>query len=374
MRVVVRKYGGSSVADAARIGRVADRVAALRAAEGCGVVVVVSAMAGETDRLLALARAVAPVPSRRELDVLLSTGERTSMALLALALEARGVPACSLTGSQSGIITDEHHADARVLEVRPDRILRELAAGRVVVVGGFQGVSRARDITTLGRGGSDTTAVVLAAAVEAERCEILSDVDGVWSADPRLVGDAFRHDALPADLALALARGGAKVLYEDAVRRARDAGVTIVAGTSFGPGAGTRIAGDVAAAPGAVAVTADDRLVAVAAGADPQATRDAVVAAGGRVRRMHDGLWFVDARNMTRDLPGSREVAIVSAVGSALGEDAAAAHRGGAALAAAGVAVGWCAGAGDAIAWEVARPQVADAVRALHEALVAAPG
>ncbi len=369
MRIVVRKYGGSSVGDVARIEAVADRVAALRVQEGVGVVVVVSAMAGETDRLVTLAQAVAPQPDRRELDMLLSTGERTSMALLALALRARGIAARSLTGSQSGIVTDETHADARVVEVRPDRIRACVEAGEVVVVGGFQGVSRAREITTLGRGGSDTTAVVLAAALQAERCEICSDVDGVWSADPRVVPEAQRLDALAPDTALALARGGAKVLYEDAVRRARDLGVTIVARTSFGPGAGTRIEAGTGAR-GVVAVTGDARLVWVSAGSMPEAVVDAIAARGGRIRHRTSDGWVVDARNVHQAWPEAAPVGTVTAVGSAVGEDGAAALAGDRALREAGVVVHDRGGQGDALWWRVAREAVAPGVRALHAALV----
>ena len=188
MPIVVQKYGGSSVADVERIGQVADRVAATRAA-GKDVVVVVSAMGDTTDELLALAAQVTRQPARRELDMLLSAGERISMALLSMAINARGVPAVSFTGSQSGIITNDAHTDARIVEVRPFRVQDELARGRVVIVAGYQGVSYKREVTTLGRGGSDTTAVALAAALDAEACEIYSDVDGVYSADPRVVPD-----------------------------------------------------------------------------------------------------------------------------------------------------------------------------------------
>src|SRR4051812_7481744 len=184
--VVVQKYGGSSVADVDRIGGVAERIAATRG-KGSQVVVVVSAMGDTTDELLALARKVSADPHRRELDMLLTAGERISMALLSMALHARGVPAVSFTGSQSGIITDGAHTNARILEVRPVRLHEELRKGKVVIVAGYQGVSREREVTTLGRGGSDTTAVALAAALEAELCEICSDVDGVYTADPRVV-------------------------------------------------------------------------------------------------------------------------------------------------------------------------------------------
>jgi aspartate kinase len=239
--IVVQKYGGSSVADAEKIQRVAARVAATRAT-GKRVVVVVSAMGDTTDELLALARTVSPDPHRRELDMLLTAGERISMALLSMALHARSVESVSFTGSQSGIITDGAHTNARILEVRPVRILEELARGRVVIVAGYQGVSREREVTTLGRGGSDTTAVALAAALSAEVCEICSDVDGVYTADPRLVPEARRLASLSHDEMQELARAGARVLNAQAVEFARDKGITIHALSTFAPGAGTRVA------------------------------------------------------------------------------------------------------------------------------------
>ncbi|HMV68122.1 MAG TPA: aspartate kinase, partial [Myxococcota bacterium] len=262
MRIVVQKYGGSSVADLDKIRGVAQRIARARA-EGAAVCAVVSAMGNTTNELLALARLVSPRPDRRELDMLISTGERISVALLAMALHELGVPARSMTGSQSGIITDEAHADARVVAVQPDRVRAHLEAGEVVIIAGFQGVSREREVTTLGRGGSDTTAVVLAAALGAEHCEICSDVDGVWSADPRVVPAASRVDVMSLDEGLALARGGAKVLFEDAVRYARDAGVEIRATVTFGPGAGSRLQAGATRRAGATAVTGDDQLAVV---------------------------------------------------------------------------------------------------------------
>src|SRR5260370_6592775 len=182
---VVQKFGGSAVADATKLGRVADRVAETVRADR-RVVVVVSAMGKTTDELLALARAVTETPSRRELDMLLSTGERISMALLAMALESRGLQAISFTGSQSGILTNDRHSGARIIEVRPVRIEDELERGKVVIVAGFQGMSYKREITTLGRGGSDTTALALAAALGADG-EIYSAGGGGYSADPRVV-------------------------------------------------------------------------------------------------------------------------------------------------------------------------------------------
>lgn len=238
--IIVQKYGGSSVADVAKIQRVAERVARTQA-EGRKVVVVVSAMGDTTDELLALAKAVTPNPHRRELDMLLTAGERISMALLGLALHARGVDAVSFTGSQSGILTDGAHSNARILEVRPVRILEELGKGRVVIVAGYQGVSRDKEVTTLGRGGSDTTAVALAAALDAEVCEICSDVDGVYTADPRVVPATRRLSELSHEEMQELAQAGAKVLNAQAVEFARDRGITIHAVSTFAPGPGTRV-------------------------------------------------------------------------------------------------------------------------------------
>jgi aspartate kinase len=234
MPVIVQKYGGSSVADVAKIGLVADKVARAKKA-GSDVVVVVSAMGKTTDSLLALAQSVseavpgATSPPRRELDMLLSTGERVTMALLSIALHARGIEAISFTGSQSGIITNDRHFDARIIEVRPHRIEDELSRGKVVIVAGYQGMSYKREITTLGRGGSDTTAVALAAALSASQCEIYSDVDGVYSADPRVVPSAAHLPEIGYDSLSEMAEAGAKVLNAQAVEWARKHRVTLFA-------------------------------------------------------------------------------------------------------------------------------------------------
>lgn len=225
---VVQKYGGSSVADLDKIRQVADQIVATRQA-GKRVVAVVSAMGKTTDQLFRLAQDLTPEPDRRELDMLLTAGERIAMALVAMAVRARGFPATSLTGSQCGILTNDTPGGARIVEVRPFRVQDALDQGHVVIVAGFQGVSYRREVTTLGRGGSDTTAVALAAALGAEGCEIYSDVDGVYSADPRVVLDARRLDAMSHDEMLALARGGAKVLAADAVAYARLHGVALYA-------------------------------------------------------------------------------------------------------------------------------------------------
>jgi aspartate kinase len=228
MTTIVQKYGGSSVADPDKIKLVAQAVAR-RKAEGCQIVVVVSAMGKTTDELLARAKALSKSPPRRELDMLLSAGERISSALLAIALADQGVEAVSLTGSQCGIITNDRHVDARIIEVRPVRIQDELERGRVVIVAGFQGMSYRRDVTTLGRGGSDTTAVALAAALGADACEIYSDVDGVLSTDPRLVAHAQKIDIIGYPEMQELACAGAKVLNAQAVEFAKRAQIALYA-------------------------------------------------------------------------------------------------------------------------------------------------
>ncbi len=238
-RTVVQKFGGSSVADAGKLRKVAERVKA-RSADGWQVVVVVSAMGDTTDELLAMAKKVSADPPRRELDMLLTCGERISMALLSMALHELGVKAISFTGSQSGIITDDTHSQARIVEVRPARIEEALSRGQVVIVAGYQGVSRNKEVTTLGRGGSDTTAVALAAALGAD-CEIYSDVDGIFSADPRVVPSARKLDSLSFDEMQELAAAGAKVLNAQAVEFAKEKGIVIHAQSTHGAGTGTKI-------------------------------------------------------------------------------------------------------------------------------------
>src|SRR5438132_3273570 len=228
MSIVVQNYGGSSVADVTRIKQVAERVMRTRAA-GHDVVVVVSAMGDTTDDLLALAKQVSPNPDRRELDMLLTAGERIAMARLSMAIRELGGDAVSFTGSQSGIITNDRHADARIIEVRPVRVQDELARGKIVVIAGYQGMSYKRDVTTLGRGGSDTTAVAMAAALGAEYCEICSDVDGVYTADPRVVPAATRIGTLSYEETQELAESGAKVLNAQAVEFAKEKGIAIYA-------------------------------------------------------------------------------------------------------------------------------------------------
>src|ERR687888_1236317 len=240
MALIVQKYGGTSVADAPRIRHVADRVVATRQA-GHDVVVVVSAMGDTTDDLIALANRVSADPPPRELDMLLTAGERISMALLAMAIAERAVTAKSFTGSQAGIITDTLHGKARILDVRAGRISEALGQGHVVIVAGFQGVSTDYNITTLGRGGSDTTAVALAAALGAEVCEIYTDVDGVYTADPRLVPEARKLHAVSYEEMLEMAASGAKVLQVRSVEIARNHGVTLHVRSTFSAEDGTWI-------------------------------------------------------------------------------------------------------------------------------------
>ena len=214
--IVIQKYGGSSVATLEKLENIARRVVD-RHSRGYGVVVVVSAMGNTTDELLKKASQITPEPPARELDMLLSTGERTTMALLSIAIQKYGAQAISFTGSQAGIITTDSHSNARIISVRPYRVQDELARDRIVIVAGFQGTSYKNEITTLGRGGSDMTAIALAGALSAEACEIYSDVDGVYTADPRVVLDARKLDELSGAEMLAMAQHGAKVLHDEAV-------------------------------------------------------------------------------------------------------------------------------------------------------------
>src|SRR5512143_2630186 len=257
MPIVVQKYGGSSVADVEKIRKVAEKVAATRRA-GKDVCVVVSAMGDTTDELLALAKKISASPARRELDMLLTAGERSSMALLSMALNDLGVPAISFTGSQSGIITNDSHANARIVEVRPYRVQDELARGKVVIVAGYQGVSYRREVTTLGRGGSDTTAVALAAALDAEACEIYSDVAGVFTADPRVVPEARRLAEVSYEEMQELAEAGARVLNAQAVEFAKDRGIAIYARATTGGDAETVVRRYPPRAPGRVVGVASE--------------------------------------------------------------------------------------------------------------------
>ncbi|MGA7270726.1 MAG: aspartate kinase [Acidimicrobiia bacterium] len=239
MSLIVQKYGGTSVADPERISHVADRVVAAHRA-GNEVVVVVSAMGHTTDALIELAAAVNPNPPAREMDMLLTAGERISMALMAMAIEGRGVGAVSFTGSQAGILTDAAHGAAKIQAIRGTRVTDSLALGKVVIVAGFQGVDpEGKEVTTLGRGGSDATAVALAAALGADACEIYTDVDGVYTADPRIVPDARKLDEVSFDEMLELAGSGAGVLMSRSVEFGRRYNIPIHVRSSFNEHPGT---------------------------------------------------------------------------------------------------------------------------------------
>ncbi len=236
--IVVQKYGGSSLADVERLRGVANRIIATKK-RGYQVVAVVSAMGDSTDSLLEKARKVTLAPKKRELDMLLSAGERIAMSLLTMAIQDQGLDAISFTGSQCGIITSDSHANARIIDVRPVRILDELERDRIVIVAGYQGMSYKREVTTLGRGGSDTSAVAIAAALKAEYCEICSDVDGVYTSDPRLVHDARKIPELSYDEMEAMGVAGAGVLNPDAIEFARTQGMAVYLSATFQEGKGT---------------------------------------------------------------------------------------------------------------------------------------
>lgn len=241
MALVCQKFGGTSVADADRLRRVADTVAATRQA-GNDVIVVVSAMGTTTDDLIDLANQVSSTPSGREMDMLLTAGERISMSLLAMALEDMDVPAVSFTGSQAGILTDDAHGDAKILEITGGRVTDAIAQGKVVIIAGFQGVSpQTKEVTTLGRGGSDASAVALAAALGADVCEIYTDVDGIYTADPRIVPKARKLDEVSFEEMLELAAQGSRVLMARSVETGRRYGIPIHVRSSFNDIPGTMV-------------------------------------------------------------------------------------------------------------------------------------
>ena len=238
MALIVQKYGGSSVADIDRIRNVANRIAEYRR-RGDQVVVVVSAMKGVTDNLIGMAKSFMPVPSEREMDVLLSTGEQTTIALLAIALQSMDIPAASLTGAQAGIVTDGVHSKAKILNITPEKIHELLNSGNVTIVAGFQGQTSKGHITTLGRGGSDLTAIALAAALEADLCQIFTDVDGVYTCDPRVVQSAKKLEDISYDEMLELASLGAKVMQSRSVEFAKKFGVVFEVRSSLNDNPGT---------------------------------------------------------------------------------------------------------------------------------------
>lgn len=251
MSLVVMKFGGSSVGDTERMKRVAKRIVAKKE-EGHKVVVVVSAMGDTTDDLIDLAKSITDRPAVREMDMLLTTGEQVSVALLAMAIQELGTPAISYTGWQAGMITDEAHGRAKINDIKPKRILESLEQGKIVIVAGFQGISDDGEITTLGRGGSDTTAVAIAAAIQADLCEIYTDVDGVYSTDPRIVKHARKLDAISYDEMLELANLGAAILHPRAVEYAKQYNVKLVVRSSFTGAEGTLVKEEAAMEQGIV--------------------------------------------------------------------------------------------------------------------------
>jgi len=402
MPIVVQKYGGSSVADVDRLRRVAERVMRTRRS-GYDVAVVVSAMGDTTDSLLALAKQVSPNPPRRELDMLLSAGERIAMALLSMAIRELGGDAISFTGSQSGIITNDRHVDARIIEVRPYRVQDELARGRVVVIAGYQGVSYRREVTTLGRGGSDTTAVAMAAALGADWCEICSDVDGVYSADPRVVPTARRIDVLSYEETQELAEAGARVLNAQAVEFAKEKGIAIYARAAAAPPPGVIEASDGTVVrrnpprgPGVVVGVASERDVLVLEGDAPGlvllelldrrqvAGKQLYIAGfGGR----GDGLAMVisrenlhDEEQLRRELStleaGARLIdglGAVSVVGAGINATYKNVRRGAACLDALGVSPAGTATSSFRITWLVPRDRVDEVVQSLHRTFIDQP-
>jgi aspartate kinase len=396
--------------------QVADRVMRTRR-EGHDLVVVVSAMGDTTDDLLGLAKQVSPNPDRRELDMLLTAGERISMALLSMAIRELGGNAISFTGSQSGIITNDRHVDARIIEVRPFRVQDELARGKIVVIAGYQGVSYRREVTTLGRGGSDTTAVAMAAALGAEYCEICSDVDGVYTADPRIVPAARRIGTLSYEETQELAESGAKVLNAQAVEFAKEQGIAIYArGTSSPlPGSdpsadGTVVRRHPPRMPGTVVGVASERDVLVIVG-DPtrvalhqtdarhltdggrpfqgrQETGEDLLAlldehhvAGKQLHLSSDRLTLVISRENLHEEARVREaltarfgqdvrisdtLGAISVVGAGINASFDNVRRGSEALTAHGMTIDGIATSSFRITWMIERSRLDDAVRLLH--------
>jgi aspartate kinase len=402
MSIVVQKYGGSSVADVARIRKVAERVVRTKQA-GHDVVVVVSAMGDTTDDLLALAKQVSPNPERRELDMLLTAGERISMAVLSMAIRELGGDAISFTGSQSGIITNDRHVDARIVEVRPFRVQDELARGKIVVIAGYQGVSYRREVTTLGRGGSDTTAVAMAAALGAEYCEICSDVDGVYTADPRVVADARRIGSLSYEETQELAEAGAKVLNAQAVEFAKEKGIALYARATASPLPGDDPSADGTVVrrypprmPGTVVGVASERETLVLTltpdkssgerpDADLLALLDTHSVAGKQLHENAGQLTLIVSRENLHDEPRVRaaladrfgsavtladDLGAVSVIGAGINASFANLRRGSAALEAAGIAVHTVATSSFRITWMIPRARLDEAVRTLHALLI----
>ena len=390
--VIVQKYGGSSVADVRKLKTVAARVMRTRQ-QGHDVVVVVSAMGDTTDGLLAMAKQVSANPDRRELDMLLSAGERISMALLSMAIRELGGDAISFTGSQSGIITNDRHVDARIIEVRPFRVQDELARGKIVVVAGYQGVSYKKEVTTLGRGGSDTTAVAMAAALDAEYCEICSDVDGVYSADPRVVPAARRIATLSYEETQEMAESGAKVLNAQAVEFAKEKGIAIYARATLGPLPGPDPSSDGTVVrlspprmPGTVVGVASERdiimLEGEAAPRDLLAVLDDHAVPGKQLHIFDDRTTIAISRDNLHDegrlremlearLPGRARfidgLAAVSVVGAGINATYANVRAGFETLRRAGIDPTGTATSSFRITWMIPRDRTDEAVRVLHQ-------
>jgi aspartate kinase len=390
--IVVQKYGGSSVADVSRMQQVAERVMRTKR-QGHDVVVVVSAMGDTTDELLALAKQVSPNPDRRELDMLLTAGERIAMSLLSMAIRELGGDAISFTGSQSGIVTNDRHVDARIIEVRPFRVQDELARGKIVVIAGYQGVSYRREVTTLGRGGSDTTAVAMAAALGAAYCEICSDVDGVYTADPRVVPSARRIPSLSYEETQELAEAGARVLNAQAVEFAKEQGIAIYARATASPLPGTdpSVDGTVVRRyppkmPGRVVGVASERDVLVIESstttAEVLSLLDAHHVAGKQLHATPDHLALVVSREnlhegerlraSLRERFGARvrlaeHVGALSVIGAGINASFENLRRGCDALQSAGITWSGVATSSFRITWMIDGAQLDDAVRLLHQ-------
>jgi aspartate kinase len=395
MAVIVQKYGGSSVADVQKLRTVAARVMHSKR-QGHDVVVVVSAMGDTTDDLLTMAKKVSPNPDRRELDMLLSAGERISMALLSMAIRELGGDAISFTGSQSGIITNDRHVDARIIEVRPFRVQDELSRGRIVVIAGYQGVSYRKEVTTLGRGGSDTTAVAMAAALDAEYCEICSDVDGVYSADPRVVPDARRIGTLSYEETQEMAEAGAKVLNAQAIEFAKQKGIAIYARATHSPlpgtdpsADGTVVRRDAPRMPGTVVGVASERDVIVLDAdvfpGDLLALLDERAVAGKQLHVFRDRTTLVISRENLHDEDRLREalrarfqdrarlvdgLAAVSVVGAGINASYANVRTGTETLTTLGIEPAGTATSSFRITWMIPRDRTTEAVRALHERFI----
>ncbi|MBI2189135.1 MAG: aspartate kinase [Acidobacteria bacterium] len=397
MSIVVQKYGGTSVADVQKLRQVAERVMHTHR-KGHQVVVVVSAMGDTTDELLAMAKRVSPNPERRELDMLLSAGERISMALLSMAIRELGGDAISFTGSQSGIITNDRHVDARIIEVRPFRVQDALAQGKIVVIAGFQGVSYKKEVTTLGRGGSDTTAVAMAAALDAEYCEICSDVDGVYSADPRVVAAARRIGSLSYEETQEMAEAGAKVLNAQAVEFAKEKGIALYARATSGPlpgpdpsSDGTVVRRNPPRMPGTVVGVASERDVLLLTSDAPPAELLTLLddcGVAGKQLHVASGLTtLVISRENLHDEPRVRAtlerrldgrarlvdgLAAVSVIGAGINATYRNIRSGSEALAAAGIQPDDLATSSFRITWMIPRGRTDEAVRLLHRHFIEA--